>query len=456
MATLNRHDYPLRGGNLRAETGQIGRDLLDMILSSGEQRMLNGEEGLAKQKAMELLVKYGTALGAERFVDTNNVHVLAGFFPYPDLVKQVVPSLDVDEVASKFLLDTDERIVLDRVKAFTTNHIFAVNKQYWKIIQHRSPILADLAERMETYCRRVGINNLATCTPYQVGNIPSKGEHCAWTESSAIPFANAVLGARTNIEGSHSSFASAITGKTPLWGMHLEQNRLGDLIVEVDIDLDTVLEWGLIGYYIGGAAGLHIPVFVNVKRTPNLSMLMALNAAGASSGSIIMYHIVDVTPEAATLQMATGNREIVRSIRYGKKEREQAYLKLNHSKSSKVDIVVLGCPHYSIEQITTVARLLEGKKIHENTSLYITTCKQIKALADRNGYTEMITRAGGLLLEDTCGLEFAHHQSSVIATDSPKQAHYYPGVCGVEDVWYGATEECIDAAITSKWTGELK
>ena len=427
-----------------------------MILSYGEQRMLNGEEGLAKQKAMELLVKYGTALGAERFVDTNNVHVLAGFFPYPDLVKQIVPSLDPDEIVSKFFLDGDERIVLDQVTAFTTNHIFVVNKQYWKIIQRRSPIIADLADRMETYCRRVGINNTATCTPYQVGNIPIKGEYCVWTESSAIPFANAVLGARTNIEGSHSSFASAITGKTPLWGMHLEQNRLGDLIVEVDVDLGTVLEWGLIGYHIGGAAGLHIPVYVNIKRTPNLTMLMALNAAGASSGSVIMYHIVGVTPEAATLQMATGNRKIVRSIRYGKKEREHAYLKLNHSKTSEVDIVVLGCPHYSIERLAIVASLLDGKKIHENTALYITTCKQIKALADRNGYTEMITRAGGLLLEDTCGIEFAHYKSAVIATDSPKQAHYYPGVCGVKNVWYGTTEECIDAAITSKWRGELK
>jgi predicted aconitase len=239
--------------------------------------------------------------------------------------------------------------------------------------------------------------------------------------------------------------------------MHLDQNRLGDLIVEVvDVDLDTVLEWGLIGYYVGAVTGFHIPVFVNAKRTPNLSMFMALNAAGASSGSVIMYHIVGVTPEAATLQMATGSRKTITSIKYGKKEREWAYLKLNHSKSTDVDIVLLGCPHYSIERIRTVARLLERNSIHENTSLFITTCKQIKVLADRNGYTEIINRAGGLLLEDTCGLEFAHDQSAIIATDSPKQAHYSPGVCGVENVRYGTTEECIEAAITSKWRGELK
>ena len=427
-----------------------------MILNDDEQRMLNGEEGKAKQKAMELLIKYGTALGAEVFMDTNNVHTLAGFFPYPDLVQQNIISLDPDEIASMFLLDSNERVVVDKVKAFTTNHIFVVNKQYWKIIQRRSPGIIDLSARMEVYCKRVGINNTATCTPYQAGNIPIKGECCVWTESSAIPFANAVLGARTNIEGSHSSFASAITGKTPKWGMHLDENRLGDFIVEVDIDLDTILEWGLIGYYIGGMAGLHIPVFVDVTRRPSLSMLMALNAAGASSGGVIMYHIVGVTPEAASLQMATGNRKIERSIRYGNKERRQAYEKLNHSHASEVDIVVLGCPHYSLERIATVANLLDGKKIHENTALYITTCKQIKTLADRNGYTEVIARAGGLLLEDTCGIEFAHRQSAVIATDSPKQAHYLPGVCGVKNVWYGATEECIDAAITRRWRGEIK
>jgi predicted aconitase len=427
-----------------------------MILAPDEQDMLEGKEGPTRQRAMELLLQYGEALGAERFVDTSNVTVLAGLFEYPELVDKNVPSLDADEVASLFFLDSKKALPRVRVKAFTTNHIFVINRDYWRVVQRRTPTLRILADRIEAYCKDIGINNLATCTPYQAGNVPIKGEHCAWTESSSIPFANAVLGARTNIEGCHSSFASALTGKTPLWGMHLDENRFGDFLIDVEIALENVMDWGLLGYYAGSVVGLHVPVYINISDQPNLSKLMSLNAAGAASGSIVMYHIVRVTPEAATLDMATGDKKPVASMKFGKEERAQAYEKLNQSEKEDVDIVVLGCPHYSLERIGLVSSLLDGKTISENTALYITTCKQIKTLADRNGYTDVISRAGGILMEDTCGLEFAHERSKSIATDSAKQAHYVPAVLGVENTFYGTTEDCIDAAIIGKWRGELK
>jgi predicted aconitase len=125
---------------------------------------------------------------------------------------------------------------------------------------------------MVDYFKRVGIIHLATCTPYQVGNIPAKGEHCAWTESSAIAFCNSVLGAYTNIEGLHSSFASAISGKTPLWGMHLDENRLGKVIVDVEIDMEMIRDWYLMGYYVGGELGLDVPIYTNIKRVPDLAL----------------------------------------------------------------------------------------------------------------------------------------------------------------------------------------
>lgn len=168
-----------------------------MKLAPDELDMLEGKEGETRQKAMQLLLKYGEALGAERFINTDNVTVLAGLFEYPELVQQICPSLDADEIASLLFLDSDKVLPRARVKAFTTNHIFVINKDYWRVVQGRTSILRILADRIEDYCRDIGINNLATCTPYQAGNIPIKGEHCAWTESSSIPFANAVLGART-------------------------------------------------------------------------------------------------------------------------------------------------------------------------------------------------------------------------------------------------------------------
>ncbi len=427
-----------------------------MKLTDDEKSMLDGNEGKATQKAMELLVKYGEALGAERFVDTNNVTLLTGLFMYPEVVRNTVSNFDMDEIASKFFLDSDETVHVDRVKVFSTTHIFTVNNTYWKRIQRRSHTLAQLAVMTEDYCRRIGINNMATCSPYLAGNLPVKGQHLAWTESSAIPFANAVIGARTNIEGCHSAFASSLTGKTPYWGMHIDENRFGNLIVDVELEPTNMFDWGLLGYYVASVCGLKIPIYRNINSSPNVNMLMSLNAAGGSSGSIIMYHILGITPEAASLEMATGNKKITERIKFGEKEKKKAYDKLNKSKSDKVDIVILGCPHYSIESIAKVANLIDGKMINSNTELYITTNRQIKSLADGNGYTETIARAGGLLLADTCGLEFHHNESAVIATDSPKQAHYYPGKCGVENAWYGKVEDCIEAAISGRWKGELE
>jgi len=421
-----------------------------MELTRDEQEMLEGKEGLDRQKAMELLIKYGDALGAKRFINTDNVYVDPGAFPYLEVVK----GKDVDDAASKFFLDSSERVVVDRVKAFTIAHVFTIDWGHWRLVG-ASESLRNSAEQMQIYCRRIGINLTCTCAPYLCGVVPVFGEHCAWVESSAIAYVNAIIGARTNINGLESAFASALTGKTPYWGLHLDENRLATIQVSVDLDLDSIMEHDLLGYYVGGVVGLDIPVYTNVRRTPSVSMLMALSAAGATSGSIGMFHIAGVTPEARTLEEATGNKKPKMTINYGAEERKKAYGKLNKTQSENVNIVDIGCPHYTLQQLGRVARLLEGKKIHENILLLIHTAKQLKTVADRNGYTDIITKAGGHLLIDSCVLNIHLPASNVIATDAAKCAHYLSGE-GYDNIRYGTMEDCIQAAITSKWKGELK
>ena len=187
-----------------------------------------------------------------------------------------------------------------------------------------------------------------------------------------------------------------------------------------------------------------------------MSMLMALCNAGASSGSIEMFHIVGVTPEARTLEEATGNKKPKMTINYGAEERKKTYEKLNKAQNENVDLVAMGCPHYTLQQLDRVANLLEGKKVHENTLLLINTDKQLKTVADRNGYTDIITKAGGHLLIDSCTLNLYLPGSNVIATDSAKSAHYLPGMRKYDNTWYGSMEDCIQAAISGKWKGELK
>ena len=425
-----------------------------MELQRDEKGMLDGKHGRAKQRAMELLVRYGEALGAERFVNTDNVHLLIGFHPYPEVVK----FQDVDELISKFFLDTDERIVVDYVETFNTTHIWTIDMNQWREMG-ASESLHELMEVIRLYCVRPGIKITATCTPYQVGNVPTKGEHCAWTESSAVPFCNAVLGARTNTETAHSAFAIALTGKVPLSGFHLDENRFGTHRIDVEIDPGSVFDWNLLGYFAGDIVQLGVPAYnLSVPRTPNLSMLKGMNAAGASSGGVQMYHIIGVTPEAPNAETAFGGKKPRDVFKYGKEERRHAYEMLNSARDDKVDMITLGCPHYSLEQLRQVARLLDGKKVQDNVNLWVWTSHQLKALADRNGYTDIIRKAGALLLADACPLltkNLFPEGTRIVATDSAKQAHYTPGVTGL-DAWFGSMEDCIDCAISGKWRGEIK
>ncbi len=422
-------------------------------LAKDEQEMLDGKHGAAKERAMEILVQYADALGAERFIDTNNVHLFIGFHPYPE----VVTVRDGDELVSKFLLDTDEKIVVDYVKAFNTTHIFAMDLERWQLMG-ASEGLHELMESIKRYCIRTGISLTSTCTPYQVGNIPTRGEHCAWTESSAVPFCNAVLGARTNTEAAHSAFPIALTGKVPLSGFHLDENRLGDHLINVDIDVNSVMDWYLLGYYAGEKSQLAVPVInLSHEMVPNINMLKGFNAAGASSGGIMMYHVVGVTPEAPTLEAAFGHKRISEALTYGQAERRQTYETLNCAEDHNVDLLNIGCPHYSLEQLREVTRLLDGKKVQENVTLWIWTAHQLKAIADRNAYTDIILKAGGQLMTDSCPLNTNLFPSGtkVVATDSAKHAHYAPAIAGL-GVWFGSMKECIDAAITGRWRGELK
>jgi len=425
-----------------------------MDLKTDELRMLDGAEGAARQKAMQLLVRYGQALGAESFVDTDNVTIIPGSIPDISMVQKIVPSLDPDEIASRFMLDSDETVILDRVKAFTTTNA-TWRDQKFPHLQMGGKDHCDLLQIMVDYCKRVGMIHLATCTPYQVGNVPVRGQHLAWTESSAIAYSNSVIGSRTNIEGLQSAFASAITGKTPLWGMHLDENRLGKVVVDVQLDMEDVREWCLLGYYVAGQVGLDIPIYTNVNRIPDLDRLMAISAAGISSGSIVMHHIVGVTPEAPTVTAAGGNRKGTWGLRFGEAERKEAYEKLNRSRKDDVDIVALGCPHMSLENLQTVAGMLDGKKVSPNTKLYITTNTMIRAMARIQGLEAVIEKAGGVILEDTCCLVLDADPEKVFATNSAKYGHYAPGATGLKNTWFGTADECVRAALSGKWRGEL-
>jgi predicted aconitase len=384
-----------------------------MILTDEEKRMRDGAEGAATAAAMNLLIRYGDALACDRLCDVRNV---AGTMTQPSPVKQkLVQQGGWDKAFAVINLDCDDDI-------------------------------------------EVPVTILATCTPYQVGNIPVRGEHCAWMESSAVIYANSVLGARTNCEGTASAGAASLTGKIPCWGNHRDENRYGTHLIDVRTPVDSFLDWGLLGYFAGGLAGEDHPVITGDLGRPDLTDLKHFGAAAATSGGVELYHIPGVTPEAPTTQAAFGTPKLPEPAVYGPAQRQAVYDALNaQGTSPDVDFVLLGCPHASVDQVRRAAAALDGRRLSPGTELWLMLPRALKDVADRSGYTKIIEKAGGRLLGDSCPAmsRTAPVGTRVFATDSAKQAHYLPAILGIE-AWFGTLEDCVDAAVTGRWTGGLK
>jgi len=426
-----------------------------MRLNDDEQAMLDGRDGAAVQRAMDLLVRYGDALGASRLVDTNNVCGTVGA-TMPFLRDYASKHGGLDAVFSEFNLDSPDVVEVPKAKVFSSHLQQGLDPQHAER-QGIDGEIVKLYRQGEAFTGRLGIQPLNTCAPYLTGNVPVRGEHCAWMESSAVIYINAVLGARTNAEGRESTGAAMLTGKIPYWGLHLDENRGGTHLIELDIDVRTVQDWGLLGYYVGEIVQDRIPVIDGLRDVPNLPKLKHFGAAAASSGGVEMYHIVGQTPEARTRDEAFRGRKPMETIRYGAAERRLAYERVNTTaKDAQVDFVMLGCPHYSIEQIWEVCQLLEGRRIGASTELWIFTARATRQLADQAGYTKLIEDAGGVLMTDTCSAigRVMPKGTRVVALDSAKQAHYLPAIMGVQ-AWFGTTADCIEAAVNGRWSGGL-
>ncbi len=434
---------------------------MTMRLTDEENSMRDGLQGDAIAAAMDLLIRYGDALGAEDFVETRNVcGTVTATTPFmrdfalAQSGAAADPEAGLAAVFSEFNLDSAQVVQVPKVRAFSS-HLQLGFDPHHPVEMGVSPQIVAFYQRSEAMAARMGVQMMNTCTPYQVGNVPTRGEHCAWMESSAVIYCNSVLGARTNTEGRESTSAAMLTCRIPNWGYHRDAPRLASLGVNLDIPVESVEDWGLLGYWLGDWVQDRVPVISGATAVPNLPRLKHFGAAASSSGGVELYHIVGVTPDAMTVEQASGGKPLAEVRRYGQRERRETYLRINATASDRaVDYVMLGCPHYTIEQIWEAAQLIEGRKVHSNSALWIFTPWAIKALADRNGYTAIIEAAGGKIMTDSCSAmsRATPKGTKVVALDSAKQAHYLPAILGVQ-AWFGTTAQCIDAACTGRWTG---
>lgn len=412
-----------------------------MHLTEEETSMLNGQKGPAVQKAMQILVALGEGFGAERLVPVNNVHMAGSSV------------LVAEEAGTRFVEDIRKQGGTF-VTQVTTNPT-AVDPTQWKEIGIPESD-SILQVRLTAAYAGMGANTCNTCIPYLAGNMPRFGEHMAWGESSAVVFANSVCGARTNREGGPSGLASALTGRTPEYGFHLKENRYGHFQIKIETELRDMTDYGTLGYFAGKIAGQDTPVFTGMPSTPTLEELKALSAALAASGAVSMFHAVGVTPEAPTVQEAFGGREPAKVLVFGDAEKQQAENALNKEPSDYVDWILVGCPNASVQEMREVAEALEGKKVHKDVALWVTTSGSMYAMAERMGYIDTIKNAGGVVVRETCPFLA---RSRVIApnkgyktltTNSAKMAFYAPGQFGLP-AHYGNLERVMQAAINGVW-----
>jgi len=427
-----------------------------VILTPAEQSMLDGRAGKATQKAMELLVRYAEALGAERFVETRNVAGVPGSAnPFLMNYYKDKSAGGNDAIFSFFDLDADELVEAPPAAVHTCHLQGGGDPLHWQTLGMKAEIYKGHEER-EAFAVSRGVEILKTCTPYLAGNVPLKGEHCAWMESSAVIYCNSVIGARTNTEGRESTSAAMLTGRIPDFGLHRDENRLGTHRIDVELPVESVMDWGMLGYFVGDVVQERIPVLTGKYNVPEIVRLKHFGAAASSSGGVEMYHIVGVTPEAASVEMAFGPRAPRETFVYDKSAQRRVYDQLNaNGRDAAVDYVMLGCPHAAIEQLREAAQLLAGRRVSGNTRLWIFTSRAVRDAADRAGYTQAIADSGGLVMTDTCSA-FAQAippGTRVAALDSAKQAHYLPAILGIQ-AWFGSTRDCIEAALSGRWNGE--
>jgi predicted aconitase len=424
-----------------------------MKLTDEEKRILDGEQGEIAQRCMKFMVDYGEAAGAEYLVDldgTVDLHPGPGwvgaygvtFEEMAELAakgeKFKVPTFSDKDAAMNVIIDGWEKCgVLPNSDP----------EYHEKRLKELQPMID------------MGLIPTFSCTHYLVASYwPAVGSHSAWVESSAIPWGNAVVGTRTNFDG---SFQTAYLGKVPAYDMHLTENRAATVLVKCETELTRDMDYDLFGWAVGEACELKVPALTGIGR-PTTTQLVKMNSALNTGGQVRMYHIPGLTPEAPTLEAAFQEKKPQWTVNITRDDLKRVYELMNYGSRDDIDFVYLGCPHYNIQELRKVSGLLNGKKC--KVRMWVMTNPQTYKLADQAGYRQQIEDSGATLLSGVCaGMLYGvvmppENKPDVMATDACKQDYYMTGHCHPHptQVRYGTMEDCVDTAVSGRWQGEWR
>jgi len=374
-----------------------------MELTKEEESILDGEKGAGAQKAMELVVALGKVYGANNLVNITSAHLSGASYK------------TIGDGGLKYLEDMVAGGA--KVQVRSTLNPVGMDLKRWREM-HIDPAFAEKQLRIVDLYASMGVKTSCSCTPYIGENVPKFGDHIAWAESSALSFANSYIGARTNREGGPGALAAAIIGKTANYGLHLDENRKPTVVIDADID-GSVFEHSMLGQAVGMSIGNGIPYFKGIS--PTLEDAKTMAAAMAASGSVALFHVEGVTPEASNFDVKG-----LEVIHIGKSELKKAYDKLNTV--DDVQLIALGCPHLTVKEMKDIAALLKDKK-KKNRDVEIWFCTS-SAIREQCPNEVKIMERFGPVIADTCmvvsPIEGVFQRTG---TDSAKAGNYLPTLC---------------------------
>ncbi len=410
-----------------------------MRLDSRDKEMIAGGQGAARQFAMEVLLRFAESVGASRLIDISSAHVDG--------------CLHHGEVS----LDFVERMVADggRVSVPTTLNVGSMDLLHPELIRSQAGE-REAGKRLMLAHLALGCEPSFTCAPYQTRFRPRFGEQIAWGESNAIVFANSVIGARTNRYGDFIDLCCAMTGRAPAFGLHLDENRRGELLFRLS-DLPasaeaTDVSYVAVGYLIGEIAGSRIPVIEGLPPPRSEDQLKALGAVAASTGATALFHAVGITPESPSLREAFGGRAPREAVEITRADIARALASLSTAKDgARLTAISLGTPHFSLDEFRQLASLIAGFRLASGVEFFVNTGRETYDALTQSGERSQIEAAGITILTDTCTYvtSVLRGLNGIVMTNSGKWAHYAPGNIGVE-VAFGSMKDCVASAAAGK------
>lgn len=400
--------------------------------------MLRGDWGPATKMAMSIVLRMAEVAGARELLDISGAHI------------------DSTVYIGQAGLEFAERLASlgAKVTVPTTLNVSGLDEHHWQEWAVPSDWARQAYRQMAAY-QSMGTIPTWTCAPYQTEMRPAFGQQIAWGESNAIAFANSVLGARTERYPDLFDICCAITGRAPAIGLHLTENRAGQLLFRL-VNIPQELQqsddlYPVLGHLIGKAALDKIPVIDGMTVRVDEDQLKAFGAAAASSGGVALFHMIGITPEAATLTEAFHGKPPTEVIDVTMDMLRQARRELTHTDSNRLDMVVLGSPHFSLAEYKRLAPMLTGKRKHAEVKFLVTSSRAMTQLAQKAGLLEPLEAFGAQITVDTCILTSPMLPTEIqhLMTNSAKFAYYTPGLLG-RKISFGSLEDCVNSAVAGE------